>query len=512
MSKKKHSAEYLNSGVLKEIIAGYNTFVNKEGKLNPFTVAKTLMHSGFGSAQYISTEEDEEALQQKYYAHYYTDDNEKTTMEVLRLSQYWQDASIYYLSFAWMSEGKTIYRPTNEFAEFLLNTDQLAIRSADLKHLPFSSFYIDLRGVSIFFEERITGVFIGVNDVQYSGNIRKEDTSTTHILYHATSIEEKDVCFSNEIILSKQMDDEFGIMYTKEFVPKEYQNCYLLKGNDIPQSERVAQGPFNIFRLERFILQFIQYLISDKPDIQESSRSIQHRFKDEKHKNEDCQKEYEVGVRVGQQLAMIKKARSQIIPDDSENPNKEPGTHASPIPHMRKAHWHRYYYGPGKKEIKTVWVLPVLVNGAMNDLSITVHNAVEKEKDGYKGELAVEEYLKSLGIKYQAQYHVRETNRRYDFCVQKNGRKMMIEFDGEQHFKPVAKFGGKDQYLKQREIDKEKTEWCRKKKIPLLRIRYDQAGSIPEMIDDYLKKPQKYLKQVNTYLSDQAYYSVCKTI
>lgn len=38
-------------------------------------------------------------------------------------------------------------------------------------------------------------------------------------------------------------------------------------------------------------------------------------------------------------------------------------------------------------------MLPVLVNGMPEDLSVTVHNATEREKDGYKGEVFVEEYF-----------------------------------------------------------------------------------------------------------------------
>lgn len=84
----------------------------------------------------------------------------------------------------------------------------------------------------------------------------------------------------------------------------------------------------------------------------------------------------------------------------------------------------------------------------------------------------------------------------------------MIEFDGEQHFKPIEHWGGEEGFLKRKEADLIKTEWCEKEQIPLLRIRFDQKACIPEMIDDFLQDPLKYVKCHNTYCSNEEYYSI----
>ena len=69
---------------------------------------------------------------------------------------------------------------------------------------------------------------------------------------------------------------------------------------------------------------------------------------------------------------------------------------------------------------------------------------------------------------------------------------------------------GQKGYLKRRQADIEKNEYCRNKGIPLLRIRFDQAYLIPNMIDDFLKNSEKYSQQFNTYLADDVYYSICQ--
>lgn len=86
----------------------------------------------------------------------------------------------------------------------------------------------------------------------------------------------------------------------------------------------------------------------------------------------------------------------------------------------------------------------------------------------------------------------------------------MIEFDGEQHFKPVEQWGGEDVYQKQRIIDREKTEWCEKHRIPFLRIRYDQKPLINELVEDFIKNYKGYTYKHNKLLSMEEYYSICK--
>lgn len=49
-----------------------------------------------------------------------------------------------------------------------------------------------------------------------------------------------------------------------------------------------------------------------------------------------------------------------------------------------------------------------------------------------------------------------------------------IEYDGEQHYKSIKKFGGEDKFLKVKKRDKIKTNYCIINNITLFRIKYDE--------------------------------------
>lgn len=65
---------------------------------------------------------------------------------------------------------------------------------------------------------------------------------------------------------------------------------------------------------------------------------------------------------------------------------------------------------------------------------------------------------------------------RFDFYFEIGGNRCIIEFDGLQHFYPVAKWGGEKALEKNRKRDALKDAYCENNGINLLRIRFDQAG------------------------------------
>ncbi len=79
-----------------------------------------------------------------------------------------------------------------------------------------------------------------------------------------------------------------------------------------------------------------------------------------------------------------------------------------------------------------------------------------------------------------------------DFWLEKNDIKVIVEYDGEQHFK-VVRFGGCAQnkaiknLIRQQKVDRLDAEFCKENNIILHRIRYDEdkEKSIKELISDY---------------------------
>lgn len=76
---------------------------------------------------------------------------------------------------------------------------------------------------------------------------------------------------------------------------------------------------------------------------------------------------WEVGTRIG---AAIRRYRA------TEHVEHAPaGTHASPRPHIRRAHWHSFWTGPrdGKRTVQVKWLPPIPVNVDDTDLPTTLH-------------------------------------------------------------------------------------------------------------------------------------------
>lgn len=92
------------------------------------------------------------------------------------------------------------------------------------------------------------------------------------------------------------------------------------------------------------------------------------------------------------------------------------------------------------------------------------------------GEKVVRSYLIDRCIDFYSQYTFSDCRRvkplPFDFYLQDYNA--CIEYDGEQHFRPVVYFGGEDGFKQRQYNDFIKTEYCRVNNISLLRIRYDE--------------------------------------
>ena len=112
-----------------------------------------------------------------------------------------------------------------------------------------------------------------------------------------------------------------------------------------------------------------------------------------------------------------------------------------------------------------------------------------------RGERNVTNYLDSHHIDYIPQYTFNDCkNKRllpFDFYLPTYN--VCIEYDGEQHFKPVDYFGGQDGLLQRQHNDNIKTIYCIMNNIELLRIRYDE--DIVNVLDNFFNNT-KLIKEV----------------
>ena len=93
-----------------------------------------------------------------------------------------------------------------------------------------------------------------------------------------------------------------------------------------------------------------------------------------------------------------------------------------------------------------------------------------------KGEKNIENILTGLNINFTKQKTFEDckfkNKLKFDFYIPE--KNICIEFDGEQHFKPIRYFGGNKSFELQKIKDQIKNEYCNKNKIKLIRFRFDE--------------------------------------
>jgi very-short-patch-repair endonuclease len=95
--------------------------------------------------------------------------------------------------------------------------------------------------------------------------------------------------------------------------------------------------------------------------------------------------------------------------------------------------------------------------------------------------------LKQNNIKFQREKtfsDLRKGKFRFDFFIPVENKSILIEVDGEYHFKPIR---GRKVLLKQQEHDRRKNSYCLANDIPLYRIPYWEIKNI-KTLEDIFKK------------------------
>jgi Zn finger protein HypA/HybF involved in hydrogenase expression len=102
-----------------------------------------------------------------------------------------------------------------------------------------------------------------------------------------------------------------------------------------------------------------------------------------------------------------------------------------------------------------------------------------------KGERRIMTYLDRLKIDYNYNYNFDDCRDKltlpFDFYIPEYN--LCIEFDGEQHYRPIKWFGGDKNFKSQKKRDYIKDMYCLDNKISLIRISYLEYDKIFEILD-----------------------------
>ena len=97
------------------------------------------------------------------------------------------------------------------------------------------------------------------------------------------------------------------------------------------------------------------------------------------------------------------------------------------------------------------------------------------------GEKKIEIFLKENNINYETQKRFKELKGlSYDFYI--SSKNILIEFNGEQHYKPIEYFGGEKTFKKQVNNDNKKKKFAKLKGIKLLSISFKEFSKIEKIL------------------------------
>ena len=113
---------------------------------------------------------------------------------------------------------------------------------------------------------------------------------------------------------------------------------------------------------------------------------------------------------------------------------------------------------------------------------------VKEERTMSKGECLISTLLRSMGVTFEREKTFEDLRYkgllRLDFYLEIEGKEFAIEFDGVQHKRPVAFFGGCEEFKKTQIRDKIKTKYCASRGIKLIRINEINYDKVRQVIED----------------------------
>lgn len=230
---------------------------------------------------------------------------------------------------------KQAYRITPELANDLLTMDDLSFPAGSLK-MPFRTVYFDLAELHL----PSTGAGLPASSGAFIEGV--------FMTYGLVPYGDGEMDFAGFVILTG-VPETHELLYGGVFFPTTNADDGMTLGDLIDKN---AQAP-QIRQALKDVLLLVAYLSSVKPDVEENETQKRIYRPSRKLKTTAVQK-WDVGIRYAKDVQ-----RRQAEMHDSGTPH---GTGKSPRPHIRKAHWHIYRIGPGRKEAKVLWLAPIEVN------------------------------------------------------------------------------------------------------------------------------------------------------
>ncbi len=462
--------------------------------------------------------------------------NTHNAIEHKMITNVWN--SLFYKT--WLYYRKT-YILDADFFESLTKAKSIKIYPSVLRTIPFNTFSVDLSGFEIFngyilcsFDVTDEGIYCSFLTNSYdegddsvnknkqfgvfldSSDMEKDENGEPYYNLSKDTEESTDISFYRALNTVDTLKNIFNNKIYKLFKKEElsvFDPGFILE-NDGERMEDAEEKYFenlkNVnedskwFLLKKALMQFAYYLCTPEPDVYETNetkRSIKRVEKLKKNAN-NIEYKYKIGSRIGARIRLGKVASNDV----GEAVEYSKGT--MKCPHVRAAHWTHVWCGSkGNQHIEPRFIEVTFVNYSLGNIDEVCNEVSERVRQNWEGENLICRALDALGYKYKRQSPIVVDNHRYRFDteVKIDGRPCYIEYDGEQHFRPVSIFGGQEGFNRTREADITKNRYCYQNNIPLLRISYKDKGDIEKLVSDFVNETESHRFRKSI---EEAYYSL----
>ena len=259
---------------------------------------------------------------------------------------------------------KKIYHFHPSFVDYLADTESAKVSFQLWDRIPFKSFYIwfgdrDVPAISYGMDKSVTitkawGAFVRVH------------------------ISEKFIRLGLELTGSEESNDKKWKLVG--FVLDMPEGTNFDEALDWYVNSRKGIETFNTKRTEevkdfwrpffRIAINAIQYLCASNAEIHEVKVS-----KKSKPVVEIGGKKTPVSIRVSNVGYRIGERFEQMYSDDGDVTSSKPGLKGvKKRPHIRRAHWHHYWTGPGRSVLEVKWLEPIFVMGTEEEIDTVVHD------------------------------------------------------------------------------------------------------------------------------------------
>lgn len=259
---------------------------------------------------------------------------------------------------------KKIYQFNPAFVYYLSQTEAGEVHADLLKRLPFDSFYISFGGEILSDEDNLNfptkavpviGMFVHLyfyedecTYVNYSLCLVGKDGTTLNLYCGVT-----DGCI---------MQDAMDVEQWPEELRKAFKVNTSERIHEIREKQR-REKPFFMIALNA-----CQYLCASNAEIRDLKVS-----KKDKPVVSVNGKKIPVSVQVSNVGYYIGKRFEKMYAESAVDGMRVGVSGTKKRPHVRRAHWHHYWTGPGRTVLQVKWLEPIFVMGEENDIKTAVH-------------------------------------------------------------------------------------------------------------------------------------------